>query len=102
MYKALKQLFGIGPTVDLAGLIRDGAIVLDVRTPDEFEKAHFTGALNIPIETLRDNLHRLPKDATIIACCNDGSKSWYAKNLLDASGYPRVYDIGNWLKLRQK
>lgn len=103
MYKALKQLFGIGPGVNYAQLLRDGAIVLDVRTPAEFEKAHIAGALNIPIELLRSNLHRLAeKNKPIIACCTDGSKSWYAKNFLDASGYRLVYDAGNWTKLQRK
>jgi phage shock protein E len=103
VYKALKQLFGIGPGVDYGQLIREGAIVLDVRTPAEFSQAHLAGAINIPIETLRDNMHQLVnKHNPIIACCTDGSKSWYAKNLLDANGYRRVYDAGSWLKLQRK
>lgn len=103
MYKALKQLFGIGPGVDYGRLIREGAIVLDVRTPLEFGQAHIAGAINIPIETLRDNMHQLAnKHRPIIACCVDGSKSWYAKNLLDANGYRHVYDAGNWVKLQRK
>jgi len=102
MYKALKQLFGIGPGVNYAQLLREGAIVLDVRTPAEFDQAHIPGAVNIPIEKLRDNLHQLAKHTIIIACCTDGSKSWYAKNLLDANGYRHVYDAGNWTKLHQK
>ena len=103
MYKALKQLFGIGPGVNYSRLIRDGAIILDVRTPAEFSRAHIAGAINIPIEILRDNMHQLAsKQHPIIACCTDGSKSWYAKNLLDANGYRRVYDAGNWEKLQRK
>jgi phage shock protein E len=103
MYKALKQLLGIGPGVNYSQLIREGAIVLDVRTPAEFNLAHITGAMNIPIETLRDNLHQLAnKHHPIIACCTNGSKSWYAKNLLDANGYRHVHDAGNWMKLQRK
>lgn len=102
MYKALKQLFGIGPRVNYAQLISEGAVVLDVRTPMEFNLAHITGAVNIPIEKLRDNLHQFAKQTPIIACCTNGSKSWYAKNLLDANGYRRVYDAGNWVKLQRR
>jgi rhodanese-related sulfurtransferase len=103
MYKALKQLLGIGPGVNYAELIRSGAIVLDVRTPAEYDQAHINGAMNIPVEKLRDNLHRLAeKHKVIIACCTDGSKSWYAKNFLDANGYRFVYDAGNWTKLQRK
>jgi rhodanese-related sulfurtransferase len=102
MYKALKQLFGIGPGVNYADLLRQGAVVLDVRSPGEFSQSHIDGALNIPIEKLRENLHQLAKDVPIIACCKDGSKSWYAKNLLDANGYSRVYDAGSWIRLQRK
>jgi phage shock protein E len=102
MYKALKQLLGIKPSVNYAELLRNGAIVLDVRTPSEFNQAHIDGALNIPIEKLRDNLHQLARQTAIIACCADGSKSWYAKNLLDANGYRLVIDAGDWLKLQRK
>lgn len=102
MYKSLKKLFGIGPGVNYAQLIQDGAIVLDVRTPSEFSRGHIDGAINIPIETLRDNMHQLAnKRKLIIACCTDGSKSWYAKNLLDSTGYS-VVDAGNWVKLSRK
>lgn len=102
MYKALKQLFGIGPGVNYAQLVRDGAIILDVRPESEFGQGHINEALNIPIEDLRFKLHELSKHVPIIACCSDGSKSWYAKNFLDASGYRSVYDAGNWKKLERK
>lgn len=103
MYKALKQLFGIGPGVNFGQLVQEGAIILDVRPESDFNKEHIHGALNIPIENLRTNLHQLArKDVPVIACCADGSKSWYAKNFLDASGYRKVYDAGSWIKLRQK
>lgn len=68
----------------------------------EFQQGHLHGAVNIPIETLRTHFHLLlDKQKVIIACCNDGSRSWYAKNLLDANGYRRVYDAGNWKKLER-
>ena len=102
MYKTLRQLFGIGPAVDYLRLIRDGAVVLDVRTSAEFDSGHIAGAVNIPIEELNKNMHRLSKAVPIIACCNDGSKSWYAKNLLDANGYRQVYNAGNWVKLERR
>lgn len=101
--KALRQLFGLRPRVDYAQLVREGAQVVDVRSAVEFEQNHLSGAVNIPIETLRNNFHLLPeKHKAIIACCNDGSKSWYAKNLLDANGYRQVYDAGNWRKLERR
>jgi len=103
MVKSLKQLFGVGPKVNYAKLVREGALIVDVRTPNEFTDGHIHGAINIPVEKLRHNFHQFAgKQQVIIACCTDGSKSWYAKNLLDANGYRSVYDAGNWTKLQRK
>lgn len=103
MVKSLKQLFGIGPRVNYAQLVQEGAIIIDVRTPAEFGEARIAGAVNIPVEKLRHNLHRFNgKQQPIIVTCTDGSKSWYAKNLLDANGYRKVYNAGNWQKLQRR
>ncbi|WP_434036319.1 hypothetical protein [Formosa sp. 4Alg 33] len=40
MFNSLKQLFGFGPKVDYAQLVKDGAIILDVRTTAEFQQGH--------------------------------------------------------------
>ncbi|MBL7846951.1 MAG: rhodanese-like domain-containing protein [Cyclobacteriaceae bacterium] len=103
MSKTLKKLFGLSPRINYTRLIQEGAMVLDVRTPAEFEKGHIAGAINIPIEQLRANMNQLVnKHRVIIACCTDGSKSWYAKNLLDANGYRSVYNAGDWRKLQKR
>ena len=103
MVNALKKLFGLGPKINYAQLMEGGAVVLDVRTPAEFELEHIPGAINIPVEKLRENIHQLAnKQKSIIACCTDGAKSWYAKNLLDSVGYSHVYDAGSWTKLQRR
>lgn len=103
MSKTLKKLFGLSPRINYTRLIQEGAMVLDVRTTAEFEKGHIAGAINIPIEQLRANMNQLAnKHRVIIACCTDGSKSWYAKNLLDANGYKSVYNAGDWRKLQKR
>jgi hypothetical protein len=60
----------------------NGTVYLDVRTKDEFELGSIPGAINIPIDDLRDNLHLLNKSNTIVAfcavlvslsCCMDGT-----------------------------
>ena len=103
MVKAFKKLIGLGPKVNYAQLMEGGAVVLDVRTTAEFERGHIPGAINIPIEVLRDNMYQLAnKQKAVIACCTDGAKSWYAKNLLDSVGYSHVYDAGSWSKLQRR
>ena len=97
------KTFGWGQSLNYAALVKEGALILDVRTEEEFEVDHIEGSLNIPVEKLRNNLHLLAdKQRVIIACCVSGAKSWYAKNLLDSLGFVRVYDAGKWTKLHRK
>ena len=50
----LKNLFG-GKSVDYAELVKNGAQIIDVRTPAEFNGGHVKGAKNIPLQSLNQN-----------------------------------------------
>ena len=103
MLGTLKKVFGFGPSLNYAELVKLGALILDVRTESEYNEGHIQGAMNIPVEKLRINLHKLAdKQRVIIACCVSGIKSRFAKNLLDSRGFAHVYDAGKWLKLQRK
>jgi rhodanese-related sulfurtransferase len=54
---------------------QEGAAVLDVRTPDEFEKYHIDGSLNAPFFTLRVQLKSVNRDKPVIVVCRDGRAS---------------------------
>jgi len=52
------------------GMVKEGkAILVDVRTPEYFHKEHIPGAINIPLERLRKDLHKLRRDKLIIVYC---------------------------------
>ena len=72
------------------------AILLDVRTPEEFEKRHITGAILLPIEDLRDgDFSKLPdKNATIIIYCWTGRRAEDSAQILVEAGYTHVYEMG--------
>ena len=72
------------------------AIILDVRTPEEFQKKHITGALLVPIEDIRGgNLSKLPdKDATILIYCWTGRRAEDAAEFLVKRGYTKIYEFG--------
>lgn len=96
-------LFSKKEEVDYKELIKQGAIVLDVRSKEEFEGGHVKGALNIPVDVLSSNLKKLGnKDTYIIACCASGSRSGMAKNILRAAGYDNVHNGGGWHSLQNK
>ena len=103
MLEALKKVLGIAPKVDLAELIKEGAIILDVRTTGEFAGGHIRGAINIPVEKLSGNLNKLKgKNKPIITCCASGARSASAKGILTSNGFTNVYNGGAWLSLRRK
>ncbi len=97
-----KKLFGFGPKADYAELIRQGAIIIDVRTPGEYKSGHIKGSLNIPLDSIGNNLSKLKKDKCIICCCASGMRSGSAKSILKSKGYTEVYNGGSWSGLQNK
>jgi NADPH-dependent 2,4-dienoyl-CoA reductase/sulfur reductase-like enzyme/rhodanese-related sulfurtransferase len=63
-----------------------GAILLDVRDPSEFAAGHAPGAINIPLNDLRDRLDELPADRPILAYCRVGQRGHNATRLLRQHG----------------
>ena len=59
MLSLIKKMLGIGPKVDLSQLVKEGAIILDVRTKGEYGSGHIRGSVNIPVEQLHKNLKKL-------------------------------------------
>jgi len=103
MYNAIKNLFGMGPKTDYAQLVKEGAMIIDVRSKGEFAGGHIKGSVNIPLDQLSNNLSKLKdKHKPIITCCASGMRSASAKNLLRSSGYLYVYNGGGWHSLQNK
>jgi rhodanese-related sulfurtransferase len=102
MFDTIRNLFGIKKT-DYAQLMADGAIILDVRSNGEFATGHIEGSINIPVNKLTDNLHKLKaKNTPIITCCASGMRSASAKGILETNGYVNVHNGGAWQNLNQK
>lgn len=103
MVETLKKLFGIAPKVDLSELVKEGAIILDVRTKGEYATGHIRGSVNIPVEKLSANLNKLKgKSKPVITCCASGSRSASAKGILTSNGFTNVHNGGAWSSLRTK
>jgi rhodanese-related sulfurtransferase len=100
MLTLLKNLLGIGPKVDLNELRASGAVVVDVRTPTEYKEGHINGSINLPLQTLGNNLNKLNKDQVIITCCRSGSRSGMAKRMLKRNGFEQVHNGGPWTSLK--
>lgn len=103
MLALIKRLFGSGPEVDYTQLIKEGAVVIDVRSSAEFKEGHVPGALNIPLAAITSSFIKVRnKKTVIITCCASGMRSATAKNILKAAGYENVINAGSWMALNSK
>jgi phage shock protein E len=75
-------------------LVGNGAVLLDVRTPEEFATGHIDGAINIPVDDLDGRLSEVgDKDKPVIVYCRSGSRSARAAKTLARAGYA-ARDLG--------
>jgi rhodanese-related sulfurtransferase len=88
--------------VDYAELVKQGAVILDVRSKGEFQGGHIKGSINISVDSLNSNLNKLKKDKPIITCCASGMRSANAKSILKSNGFKEVYNGGGWSSLQNK
>ena len=72
-----------------------GAVLLDVRTPQEYREGHIPGSQNVPLQQL-DKVEDVieNKDTVLYVYCRSGARSRQAVSLLQAMGYTNVHNIG--------
>ena len=102
MINTIKNLLGIGKKVNYADLVKQGAVILDVRSKGEYNGGHIKGSINISVDTLSSNLNKLKKDKPIITCCASGMRSASAKSILKSNGFSEVHNGGGWSILQNK
>jgi len=81
--------------------IAAGAMVLDVRTPEEFAEGHLANAVNIPFEQVAEEFAKrgIAKDAPVVLYCRSGRRSSVATEALVAAGYTQTYNGGGYSTL---
>lgn len=92
----IKKLLGMPTAEDLASFASRGAVIIDVRTPGEFQGGHGKGAKNIPLDQIGkqvDKIKALKKP--IIVCCRSGARSGQAAGILKNAGI-EVMNGGPW------
>ncbi|MFT3946009.1 MAG: rhodanese-like domain-containing protein [Agriterribacter sp.] len=101
MLAFLKKIIG-GSNIDYKMLLHQGAIIVDVRTPAEFNSRHIKSAINIPLDQLKSKVVELKrKNKVIITCCRSGTRSGIAKSILTTAGL-ECYNGGGWNTLENK
>lgn len=103
MFDKLKEILGFSPAPDYNQLLKQGGVIVDVRSKAEYAGGHIKGSKNIPLPNLNSN-PAIPKDKNkpIITCCASGMRSSSAKSLLQSRGYTNVHNGGSWASLDNK
>lgn len=80
-------------SAEARSLVAAGAVLLDVRSPGEFQSGHPAPARNIPVDELAARMSELPRDKTVVVYCLSGGRSRQAAAMLSRAGYT-VRDLG--------
>lgn len=93
---ALASIPGLGPDA-AQDKLNAGALLLDVREPDEWDAGHPPQARHLPLGQLPANLDRLPRDREIVVICRSGNRSRHAAGALARSGR-RTYNLDGGIR----
>ncbi|OUD35171.1 sulfurtransferase [Flavobacterium sp. FPG59] len=96
MLQILQNLFSKNDNSILKKMIQEGALLIDVRSQNEFVQGNVKGSVNIPLDQIENNLHQLRGKTNIIVFCRSGNRSGQAKLLLNKNGIVNVTNGGTW------
>lgn len=97
MISLFRKIFG--KRADIKEMVQNGAIILDVRTVEEYRRGHAGESINIPLDSLPQGMKKLDKSKVIITCCESGMRSAAARRILVSAGFEKVYNGGTWRSL---
>lgn len=100
-YAASNILNGTMPIVtwrELSAMNRKDVMLIDVRTAEEFAFGMIDGAVNIPLDDLRNHLDEIPHDKDIIVFCAIGLRGYLAQRILMSRGYKQVRNLSGGYK----
>ncbi|MCX7842528.1 MAG: CoA-disulfide reductase [Clostridia bacterium] len=86
---------------EVAGINPDKSMLIDVRTSMEFGLGTIEGAVNIPLDELRDRLEEIPRDKDIYVFCQVGLRGYLAYRILTQKGYASVRNLSGGYKTYQ-
>src|ERR1039458_3205566 len=80
--------------------LKDGALVIDVRSSAEFSSGHLSNAINLPLEEIETALPRRvkDKDQVLLLHCQSGMRSGIAKSRLTGLGYANAFNLGSYAR----
>lgn len=101
MITLLKKIFGIR-SIDFQSLINNGAQIIDVRTPVEYNSGHISGSTNVPLDKIKSKINKIENlNKPVIFCCASGMRSGQATSIAKSRGVD-AYNGGGWSGLKRK
>jgi phage shock protein E len=77
--------------------IKNGAVIIDVRTPHEYDNGRIPRSINIPVDRISVNIERIKAmKKQVVLCCSSGTRASQAKDILRSAGVQEVYNGGSW------
>ncbi len=96
----ISKLIGGNKKEKIKSFLENGAVVIDVRNPGEFEARRYEGSKNIPLNKIQDELENIKAlNKPVVVCCASGVRSGHAKSLMEKQGI-EVINAGGWRALR--
>jgi rhodanese-related sulfurtransferase len=102
-YMTPSQGYGDVTVAEAKALIegKPDMVILDVRTPSEFDDGHLEEAINIPVDSLAARLDELNEDDELLVYCRTGNRSASAVGILNDGGFTKIFHmdegITGWL-----
>lgn len=81
--------------------IEHGALVVDVRTPQEFQSGHLDEAVNYPLSDIEQHFANIDKNQPIVVYCRSGARSGRAYDFLISQGFTQVHNAGGFEEMQQ-
>ncbi len=83
--------------------LKNGALLVDVRTPSEFNARHLPNAINLPLDQLETVLPQRVRDKhqLLLLHCQSGMRSGMANKKLKGMGYPNAFNLGSYARAAQ-
>lgn len=97
----LSLLFGRNTNDQVTEAIKEGAFIVDVRTPAEFSAGSVKKAVNIPLSEVKKQLPKFKGKKNIIVFCRSGNRSSEAKRILEQNGFSNVINGGSLYKMNK-
>lgn len=96
----LGSIFGGGSRSErVKEMIANNAVIIDVRTPGEFQGGHVAGSKNIPLQTIQSRVDEIKKmNRPVVLCCASGARSGQATGFLKSHGID-CENGGGWMNV---